>query len=65
MFDPPLLNIVDSDRQIVKQGAVMKVAKRNGELLVRHLALVGRDRQVGALKFTLLEKFTIYKIYFL
>jgi hypothetical protein len=40
MFDPPLMNIVDQNRQLIKQGPLFKVAKRNGELLLRHLALV-------------------------
>lgn len=40
MFEPPLLNIVDQNRQLVKQGPLFKVAKRNGEYLLRHLALV-------------------------
>lgn len=40
MFEPPLLNLVDQNRQLIKQGALFKVAKRSGELLLRHLALV-------------------------
>lgn len=40
MFDPPVLTIVDQSRQLIKQGTLYKVAKRNGELLSRHLALV-------------------------
>lgn len=40
MFEPPLLNLVDQNRQLIKQGALLKVAKRSGELLLRHLALV-------------------------
>lgn len=39
MFEPPLLNIVSADRQLIKQGPLYKVAKRSGELLLRHLAL--------------------------
>lgn len=39
MFDPPLLSVVDHNRQLIKQGPVYKVAKRNGEMLLRHLAL--------------------------
>ena len=40
MIDPPLLDIVDQNRQLIKQGPLYKVAKRNGELLLRHIALV-------------------------
>ncbi|CAF0880540.1 unnamed protein product [Brachionus calyciflorus] len=39
MFDPPLLTLVDANRQLVKQGPIFKVAKRDGNLLLRHLAL--------------------------
>lgn len=40
MFEPPLLNIIDQNRQLIKQGDLLKVAKRSGEFLPRHLALV-------------------------
>ena len=39
-FEPPLLTIVDSNRQLIKQGPVIKVAKRDGNKMLRHLALV-------------------------
>ena len=41
MFEPDLLNIVAQNRLLIKQGPIYKVAKRNGQLLLRHLALVG------------------------
>ena len=40
MFDPPLLRLLDQNRTLIKHGQVNKVAKRNGEVLVRHLILV-------------------------
>ena len=39
MIEGPMLNIVDPNRQLIKQGPLYKVAKRSGELLLRHLAL--------------------------
>ncbi|RNA20859.1 PH domain-containing 4 isoform X1 [Brachionus plicatilis] len=39
MFDPPLMTIVDHNRELVKQGPIYKVAKRDGDMLLRHLAL--------------------------
>ena len=39
MLDPPVDNVVQLNRLLVKQGPVYKVAKRSGELLLRHLAL--------------------------
>jgi hypothetical protein len=40
MIEPNTLSIVDKNRYLIKQGPIRKVAKRNGELLLRHLALV-------------------------
>lgn len=40
MFDPPLMSILDNNRQLVKQGPIYKVAKRDGDFHLRHLALV-------------------------